>query len=156
MHRVTFMHRVARQLGILLGIFAISPAACPSLAGAADPVAAWAPATTWAPATNWAPVGKWRGEWISGTNGHRGPLRASIRQTAAGDYRAVFAGRFAKVIPFVYSTRLTPTPMPGQYTSVKRLPLVGTYRMSATVTPGHFEATFQGRKDQGVFRLDRR
>ncbi|XZE54518.1 hypothetical protein SH139x_000488 [Planctomycetaceae bacterium SH139] len=150
MQRVTSMHRVAKQLGIVLGILAISSVACPSPAVASERGAAWAPAT------NWAPVGKWRGEWISGTNGHRGPLRASIRQTAAGDYRAVFAGRFAKVIPFVYSTRLTPTPWPGQYTSVKRLPLVGTYRMSATVTPGHFEATFQGRKDQGVFRLDRR
>ena len=150
MQRVTSMHRVAKQLGIVLGILAISSVACPSRAVAGEPGAAWAPAT------NWAPRGKWRGEWISGTNGHRGPLRASIRQTPAGDYRAVFAGRFAKVIPFVYSTRLTPTPWPGQYTSVKRLPLVGTYRMSATVTPGHFEATFQGRKDQGVFRLDRR
>jgi hypothetical protein len=101
--------------------------------------------------------GRWQGSWTSAATGHSGPLRASITPLPNGDYRAIFAGRFAKVIPFVYPARLSSVPgTPGQYTSSQRLPLLGTYRMTASITSHTFHADFRGRKDAGTFRMSRR
>lgn len=104
-----------------------------------------------------SPVGVWRGDWSSVSTGHQGPLRARIRQIDSHTYRAWFAGRFAGVIPFVYPSRLERVPgTANRYRSGQRLPLMGNYEMTATVTPGRFDATFYSRNDQGTFRLIRR
>tara|TARA_R110002049_G_scaffold285698_1_gene466677 strand:- start:51965 stop:52360 length:396 start_codon:yes stop_codon:yes gene_type:complete len=103
-----------------------------------------------------SPTGSWRGSWSSQSTGHKGALRARIRPIDANTYRAVFTGRFAGIIPFVYPAKLQR--VPGQcdcYTSSQRLPLLGTYRMTASVTPNRFYATFGGRKDQGTFDMRR-
>ena len=101
--------------------------------------------------------GRWRGTWSSNNTGHRGPLRASIRQTNDGSYRAFFVGRFAGVVPFAYRADLHPIPgAPGAYSSVKRLPLLGDYHMQATVSATTFWATFRGGQDVGVFQMQRR
>ncbi|QEF99324.1 hypothetical protein Mal15_33880 [Stieleria maiorica] len=103
-----------------------------------------------------SPAGRWVGNWSSSSTGHQGPLRARIRVVDHNTYRAVFAGRFAKVIPFVYPAKLERIPGSyNQYRSSTRLPLLGEYRMTATVTPHHFNATFSGKKDAGVFRMSR-
>lgn len=112
--------------------------------------------STAAPSFAQSPSGRWKGSWHSQSTGHEGPLRARIRPLDNGRYRALFAGRFAGIIPFVYPATLHRVPGTcNQYTSTKRLPLMGTYTMRATVTPGSFYATFQGRRDGGVFRLAR-
>lgn len=104
-----------------------------------------------------SPAGAWRGTWSSRSTGHQGPLRARIRQLDSHTYRAWFAGRFAGVIPFVYPSKLNRVPGTANlYRSSRRLPLMGNYRMSATVTPGRFDANFQSRNDQGTFRMTRR
>ncbi|MCS7470350.1 hypothetical protein NZK35_27185 [Stieleria sp. ICT_E10.1] len=103
-----------------------------------------------------SPTGRWAGSWSSSSTGHHGPLRARIRAVDADTYRALFAGRFAKVIPFVYPAKLQRVPgTSNRYHSSTRLPLLGEYRMTATVTPHHFNATFRGKKDLGVFRMSR-
>ncbi len=103
-----------------------------------------------------SPVGNWRGFWSSRSTGHQGPLRARVRQTSPDTYRAVFVGRFAGVVPFVYPAKLERVPGTCHcYTSSQRLPLMGTYRMTATVTPGRFHATFRSRKDHGTFDMSR-
>ena len=103
-----------------------------------------------------SPNGSWRGSWVSQTTGHTGPLKARIRQTGDDTYRAVFVGRFAKVIPFVYPAKLQRVPGSCDcYTSSQRLPLMGTYRMTATVTPRRFHANYSSRKDRGTFDLSR-
>lgn len=107
------------------------------------------------------PSGRWTGTWSSGATGHRGTLRARIRpvngQTyRAQTYRALFAGRFAKVIPFVYPAKLTRVPGTfDRYESSTRLPLLGEYRMRATISADRFYATFQGRSDSGIFQMTR-
>lgn len=102
------------------------------------------------------PAGKWRGSWSSQTTGHAGPLKARIRPIGGDRYRAVFVGRFAGVVPFVYPATLQRVPGTGNcYTSSQRLPLLGTYRMTASVTDRSFRATFQGRRDRGAFRMNR-
>jgi hypothetical protein len=103
-----------------------------------------------------SPTGRWSGTWTSQTNGHRGPLRARIRQVDSNTYRALFVGRFAKVVPFVYPAKLERVPGTcSQYTSSARLPLFGTYTMNASVSSGRFYATFRGRRDRGVFDMSR-
>ena len=103
-----------------------------------------------------SPSGSWRGGWSSQSTGHQGTLRARIRPIDSNTYRAVFAGRFAGVIPFVYPAKLQRVPGSCDcYTSSQRLPLLGTYRMTASVTPSRFYATFGGKRDQGTFDMRR-
>jgi len=107
--------------------------------------------------------GGWKGEWISETTGHHGPLRARIRKLDDNHYRAVFAGRFFKVIPFVYPTKLERVSSAADESestsetlrSIQRLPLLGTYEMEATVTDGHFHADYKSKRDSGSFILSR-
>ncbi|MAI74368.1 MAG: hypothetical protein CMM01_26205 [Rhodopirellula sp.] len=103
-----------------------------------------------------SPTGKWRGSWNSGATGHSGPLKARVRQVDHDTYRALFVGRFAGIIPFAYPARLDRVSgTENQYTSSQRLPLLGTYRMNATVTNSHIRAKFQGGRDSGTFNLSR-
>lgn len=103
-----------------------------------------------------SPTGKWRGSWSSGTTGHSGPLKARVRQVDPDTYRALFVGRFAGVIPFAYPAKLDRVAgTEDQYTSSQRLPLLGTYRMNATVTSSRIRANFQGGRDRGTFNLSR-
>lgn len=101
-------------------------------------------------------TGRWVGGWSSHTTGHAGPLRARIRPVGSDTYRGVFVGRFAKVVPFVYPARLTRVPgTSDRYQSSARLPLLGQYRMTATVSGNQFYATYRGRRDSGVFQMSR-
>src|SRR3954469_17004348 len=50
--------------------------------------------------------GKWSGYWVSDKNGHHGPLNAKFQPKDYDTYRMTFSGRFAKVIPFRYSTTM--------------------------------------------------
>ena len=112
----------------------------PALGIAADPVS-----------------GRWVGRWSSDANGHSGPLRASLSPTATG-YTATFAGRFAGVIPFVYRSPLEVVGTNGEvvYLSAeRRLPLFGTFRTDAVVSPYSFDATFRSGKDSGRFTMSR-
>ncbi|MCG8651488.1 MAG: hypothetical protein MI861_16725 [Pirellulales bacterium] len=104
-----------------------------------------------------SPAGSWRGSWTSQSTGHRGPLRARIRPAGPDAYRAVFVGRFAGVVPFVYPAKLDRVPGTGNgYQTRQRLPLLGEYQMTATVTSGRFDAVYHSRRDQGRFNLRRR
>jgi hypothetical protein len=112
----------------------------PSLAPAADPL-----------------VGRWSGYWQSDANGHRGPLRATVRPAASG-YEVRFTGRFAKVIPFTYRQHLDVTGTSGEavfLSATRRLPLFGTFRTDAVATPTTFDATFRSGTDGGRFVLGR-
>jgi hypothetical protein len=103
-----------------------------------------------------SPTGKWRGSWNSGSTGHSGPLKAHVRKVDHDTYRALFVGRFAGVIPFAYPARLDRVAgTANQYTSSQRLPLLGTYRMNATVTSNRIRANFRGGRDSGTFNLSR-
>jgi hypothetical protein len=103
-----------------------------------------------------SPTGNWRGSWSSQTTGHTGPLRARVRQIDEDTYRAVFVGRFAKVVPFIYPAKLERVPGTCDcYRSSQRLPLLGTYQMTATISSGAFHARYQSRKDHGSFDLAR-
>jgi hypothetical protein len=103
--------------------------------------------------------GRWSGRWVSETNGHTGPLHARFRQVDADTYRVAFRGRFAKVLPFWYTTKLDVVAAGDGVVVLaasQRLPLVGAYSTTATATATDFDATFTSRKDSGRFILSRR
>jgi hypothetical protein len=105
-------------------------------------------------------TGRWSGYWVSDKNGHHGPLRATFRQTSADCYRVTFAGRFWKVVPFVYSVNLTVTGSTGDAVTLSGStpvgPVIGTFRYEAAATGCDFEARFTSKNDWGRFVLSRR
>ena len=105
------------------------------------------------------PSGVYRGEWRSGSTGHRGPMRAVVQSTADGDYQARFSGRFALVIPFTYKVTLQPTiDAYGRtyLTAEKPLgPILGSYRMTAQADPSGLTGNFQAAGDNGSIRMNR-
>ena len=100
--------------------------------------------------------GVWRGQWFSHPTGHRGPVNATIHRVSPDCYEATFYGRFFVLFPFAYRATLHRVPGTADlYESAKRMPLVGTYRMTARISGNHFEANFTSGKDSGVFRMTR-
>ncbi|MBM3965054.1 MAG: hypothetical protein FJ308_08290 [Planctomycetes bacterium] len=105
------------------------------------------------------PSGVWRGEWRSGSTGHRGPMRVAIRPDGKGAYQARFSGRFALVIPFAYRATLTPgLDANGNevLTSSKKLgPMLGSYNMQTWVSGSQLHGSFQAAGDNGTVSMQR-
>jgi len=106
-----------------------------------------------------SPAGVYRGEWRSGSNGHRGPMRAVVQPTSDGNYQARFSGRFALIIPFTYKVALHPSvDLNGNtfLTAEKPLgPILGSYRMTAVADPSGLNGNFQAAGDNGSIRMTR-
>lgn len=102
-----------------------------------------------------SPAGTWKGRWNSTSTGHSGPLRARIWPDGNGGYDARFSGRFAWVVPFTYRAKLQQNTC-GQWVSSRRMPIVGTYRTTATVAGGRFHASYAGGRETGTFEMIRR
>lgn len=103
------------------------------------------------------PTGRWKGRWSSGTTGHSGPMRARVTPAGDGTYKAVFAGRFAVVVPFVYRADLLPTQSwdGTVYVTEKKLPLLGSYRMNAIVPGSTLSANWSAAGDSGQINMHR-
>ncbi len=102
-------------------------------------------------------AGQWRGNWTSNANGHTGALNARIDQQGTSVV-VHFRGRFAKVVPFLYKSRLEVVAVDENGTHLQgsqRLPLFGTFSTSATVKNGQFHAVFNSAKDSGTFTMTR-
>jgi len=120
----------------------------PSFACAAEPLKPTVPDIT----------GCWSGYWLSCTDGHDGPLAARICKINDTCYEAQFGGRFWKIFPFRYATTMQVTGQEGDkliLSSSRRLPLLGTFQMTATVTATDFIAEFTSRNDRGQFIMKR-
>jgi len=102
--------------------------------------------------------GQWRGSWQSCTTGHRGKMKAQFCRVDETHVRAKFTGTFAKVIPFRYRPVLdivheSPDLMILQ--GNKRLPIVGNFQYSATISGNQFNATYRSRRDYGVWSMQK-
>ena len=105
------------------------------------------------------PQGVYRGKWVSSSTGHQGPMRVRIRPRGDGTYNARFTGRFAKVIPFSIRTTMRPVNAGCNQTTLvaeRRIPVFGSYRMRASVTPSSLNANYDASVDQGYFTMQRR
>ena len=106
-----------------------------------------------------SPVGVWKGEWRSVSTGHRGPMRANVKQKSDGSFQARFVGRFALVIPFAYRSDLHPSwDQDGNpiLTANKPLgPILGSYQMQAQVVENRFQGNFQAAGDNGSIQMQR-
>jgi hypothetical protein len=105
------------------------------------------------------PEGRWpSGSWFDNNSGHQGPLRGNFRPTNDGNYRAVFKGRFAKVVPFRFATTLHVVGQEGDTTyfaGESKLPLFGRFTYSGTADACHFNMQYDSRRWQGDFNLER-
>ncbi len=102
--------------------------------------------------------GGWRGTWHDENKDHTGPLRGWFKQTNDGNYRVVFTGRFAKVVPFRYSTKLNVVGRDGDQVILggsSRLPFFGQFNYNGVADANHFEAYYDSRTWRGSFRMTR-
>ena len=104
-------------------------------------------------------AGQWNGSWKSCKSGHHGKLNAQFCRLDETHVQAKFTGSFAKVIPFRYRPVLTivhDEPNLMILKGNKKLPLVGNFYYSATISESGFSATYRSRRDQGVWQMSRR
>src|SRR5262245_2119925 len=103
-------------------------------------------------------TGHWCGTWNDCKSGHEGPLRAVFCKCEDGQYRAVFTGRYFKVIPFRFAITLEVVDhqdgkvhLAGQ----SRVGLFGNFSYNAVATDADFSASYSSRRYQGQFLLSR-
>jgi hypothetical protein len=103
--------------------------------------------------------GRWRhGFWTDINTGHEDALRARFREKEDGNYRAVFTGRFAKVIPFRFATTLNVVGHDGNQVIMageSRVLGFGRFSYHAIGDGGHFNAQYSSRRWRGEFQLSR-
>jgi hypothetical protein len=104
-------------------------------------------------------TGCWTGHWEDCRSGHHGPLKGRITKCDDTHYRAVFTGRFYKVIPFRFSVVLNVAGQGGERVVLagesKLGLLFGTFHYQAEATDHDFMANFTSRRYQGRFVLSR-
>jgi hypothetical protein len=100
----------------------------------------------------------WRGRWTDTNSGHEDTLRARFRPTRDGNYRAVFSGKYAKVIPFVFATKLQVVERnDGQVVMAGTSRIMGIVRFDyhAVADAHNFNAQYSSRRWAGDFQLSR-
>ena len=101
--------------------------------------------------------GRWAGRWSRVTKRgfvHQGTVRGRLQQTQPGVYRAVFAGRFAVVIPYRYRTTVYQN---GNIVhSSKRLGPMSTYHMQMIQSGTSMNGSWQVGDERGRIYLRRR
>lgn len=103
--------------------------------------------------------GCWSGSWCSNTNGHHGPIKASVCMQDGCTYCVHFRGRYLKLVPFSYTIPMTVTgrTADGRITlyGASHLPLFGQFCCTAESNGCQFVASYSSCKDQGTFTMCR-
>ena len=103
--------------------------------------------------------GKWRnGFWTDTKTGHKDALRGNFRERSDGNYRVVFTGRFAKVIPFRFATTLNVVGYEGDKVILAGEPRVlgfGGFSYHAVADGNNFNAQYHSKRWSGEFNLSR-
>lgn len=101
----------------------------------------------------------YRGKWQSQSTGHQGPMRVRVTPRGDGNYDARFSGRFLVIVPFTYKVQLNNqgwTEAGQQLGADRQLgPLLGSYQMSAQLTPGSLNGSFSAAGDTGQITMQR-
>jgi hypothetical protein len=103
--------------------------------------------------------GRWRhGSWTDDNTGHEGPLRARFREDQNGNYRVVFSGRFAKIVPFRFATTLNVVGRDGDkviMSGTSRIFGFGSFSYDAVADRNNFSSRYFSRRWTGTFKLSR-
>lgn len=102
--------------------------------------------------------GRWRGAWTDDVRGHEGRLRGRFRETRNGDYRVVFTGTFAKVVPFRFATTLKVVGHDNGKTvfaGESRVGGFGRFSYNAVADEHNFSAQYNSGRWRGAFNLSR-
>ena len=101
--------------------------------------------------------GRWRnGSWTDSNTGHEDVLRARFRAKSDGNYRVVFTGRFAKVVPFRFATTLNVVGRDGDKVIMAGEPrIMGIVKFSyqAVADGNNFNAQYSSKRWSGEFNL---
>ncbi len=101
----------------------------------------------------------YRGTWRSQSTGHQGPMRVKVTPRSDGNYDARFSGRFLVVVPFTYKVQLNNQGWSesGQQLGAHRQlgPLLGSYEMSAQMSPSSLNGSFSAAGDTGQINMRR-
>ena len=103
--------------------------------------------------------GRWRqGTWTDTKSGHEGPLRARFTQRSDGNYRVVFTGRFAKIVPFRFGTTLNVVGRDGDKVILageSRVMGFGRFTYNAVADENNFNSQYSSWRWRGEFNLYR-
>ena len=103
--------------------------------------------------------GKWQhGSWNDTNSGHEDVLRARFRQKDGGNYRVVFTGRFAKVVPFRFATTLNVVGHDGDKVIMageSRVMGFGKFSYNAIADGNNFNSQYNSKRWHGEFNLQR-
>jgi hypothetical protein len=103
--------------------------------------------------------GRWRhGTWNDTKSGHEDALRGRFRQKDDGDYRVVFTGRFAKIVPFRFATTLKVVGNDGDKVILageSRVAGIMRFSYRGVADGGNFDAQYHSRRWTGEFHLQR-
>ena len=101
----------------------------------------------------------YRGTWHSQSTGHQGPMRVKVTPRVDGNYDARFSGRFLVVVPFTYKVQLNNqgwTASGQQLGAYRQLgPLLGSYQMTAEMSPSSLIGSFSAAGDTGQISMQR-
>ena len=103
-------------------------------------------------------AGKLNSVGTDNNSGHEDVLRARFREQADGNYRVVFTGRFAKIIPFRFATTLNVVGHNGDKVIMEgESRIMGFSRFSyhAVGDANQFNAQYESRRWRGEFNLSR-
>lgn len=103
--------------------------------------------------------GRWsNGNWTDDNTGHQGPLRARFHERSDGNYRVVFSGRFAKIVPFRFATTLNVVGRDGGnviFAGESRVLGFGRFTYDAVADENTFTSNYSSRRWRGQFNLSR-
>jgi hypothetical protein len=101
--------------------------------------------------------GRWRrGYWTDTNTGHEDMLRGRFRPLPDGNYRAVFTGKFAVIVPFRFATTLEVVGRDGDKVILAgspRVPGFGRFTYHAVADANNFHASYESRRWRGEFVL---
>ena len=104
-------------------------------------------------------AGAWTGHWESTANGHHGALRCLITAKENHRYQAWYHAKYLKWFSYSYKVEMVVDPLDPLLTFQGQADLGalagGEYQYQGSVSNQVFRATYQARKDHGIFQMER-
>ena len=104
-------------------------------------------------------AGAWTGHWENTATGHHGALRCLITAKENHRYQAWYHAKYLKWFSYSYKVEMVVDPLDPLLTFHGQADLGalagGEYQYQGSVSNQVFRATYQARKDHGIFQMER-